>query len=240
MKKQVLHAAIVLAILGFSASAFAQRTDAKEKDLMGNVKSMGINSYNFSQCFGETSKGSLKDHSEYSFDKLGNFTDMSENDINHTYNNLYQKSKLISQDILNSDGTLYKRIKYSYTPTGYIQTTYKSDGRELSKKVRKGNIITMTGEANSTSYLNAKGKEYKMEATVSGLMDVTSSTKYNTNGNPISFSMQLSSGGYVRNRIITYKSYKYDDHNNWIYREKFQDGSPEIIEERNITYYSTK
>lgn len=239
MKKQISNVVIVLTLFFSFSSANAQRVDTKDKDLIGRVECVYISSYTFTQSFGETLKGSLKDNSEYTFDKAGNFIDVKEEGIRHIYKNQYRQGKLMSQDILNN-GVLLNRIKYSYTPTGYIQTTYKSDGSEYSKKVKKGNIITATGESSSISYLNAKGKEYKIEATAGGIMDVTSSTKYNPNGNPISTRMSLSAGGYSRSRVITYKSYKYDKHKNWIYREKYQDGSPDVIEEREITYYSTK
>jgi len=236
MKNQVFNFIVVLALLSFDIGVKAQRTDVKDKGLKGMVTSVTTREYGFSQSFGETSKGSLKETSQFDFDSKGNITKEYSKSTVYNYNNQYSNGKLISQDLFAENGYLYQKIKYTYTGNGYVKTTYNSDGSVKTTVTKRGNVlITKEGAGTTTEYLNAQGKEYKTDASLAGI-DVTSSTAHNANGDPISKKMNLSFGYNGRNRIITFKAYKYDKHRNWTYREKYQDGSPDIIEERDIIY----
>ena len=235
MKKQVFRIAVVFYLLCLSTSLKAQRTDAKDQGLKGPVTSVMTKDYGFTTSFGEKKQGELKEVSIYIFDSKGNITKESTKDGAFIYKNNYDKGKLISQDLLNGDGSLHQKIKYAYTGSGYVKTTYYGDGSVKSKIIKNGNILTKEeGPGVTKSYLNARGKEFKTNASLMGL-DYSSSTTYNANGDPVIEKMQASFG-YSEKQVVTYKAYRYDKYKNWIYREKYKDGKPDVIELRTMTY----
>jgi hypothetical protein len=115
MKKQVFRIAVVFSLLCLSTSLKAQRTDAKDQGLKGPVTSVMTKDYGFTTSFGEKKQGELKEVSIYIFDSKGNITKESTKDGAFIYKNNYDKGKLISQDLLNGDGSLHQKIKYAYT-----------------------------------------------------------------------------------------------------------------------------
>jgi hypothetical protein len=199
------------------------------KDFNGDVKVQKEFHYDASEKFGEPSIGKLIYLSVWEYDYIGRLVKYeSYNDDSgelksaskFEYND---KGKIVKESSYDKDGKLNNISKFEYNDKGQVakRSSYDIDGK--LKSVIK-------------SEYNDKGKVIKQSSYDSdGEPTIVVTYKYNDNGNMTT----MSYFNYDRESesVSEYKYTKFDDEDNWIERECYENNAIFSIAKREFTYW---
>lgn len=224
--KSIRVTTFILIVFYFIGCSQTNRNDRERIKLNGNVKTVTQRSFRVVEKFDKIFSGNpILYHEEpscrLSFDKYGN---------------------LITINLLNLDGKIYKEINYVLINNEKFAKKNYTDSTEKNEYDKNGNLIQkdVYNKDKTLSYsVNYKydgnnniteKKEYSEGKTLESIEIM----KYDDSGNLIE---QKSFSAFTNSTMTVKYSYEFDNNHNWVKKNVFLNGKPNIIVERMIEYY---